>query len=196
MHFMLRALHKQFVTNDPAGALEDYRFVSELHPDMFQPYNNSGRILIQLGRYPEAAAMFAALFLGLALTAAGRDAEARRVYQAEITRLTTGGPSDRYAEGRLSTLHAAAGPRRQAESIAARLLARQPGNPWFLYTIARTRALLDDEKGAADLLRKARAAGYDHPYFVPWERCFWRTMPGSSGTWRQAAAGLDEGRRD
>jgi tetratricopeptide (TPR) repeat protein len=57
-HLVLRALHKQFVTDDLAGALEDYRFVSSLYPDLFQPYNNSGRILIRLARYEEAVAMF------------------------------------------------------------------------------------------------------------------------------------------
>jgi tetratricopeptide (TPR) repeat protein len=54
----LRALNKQFVTKDLQGALDDYRFISELYPDMFQPYNNSGRILQDLGRFRDAAAMF------------------------------------------------------------------------------------------------------------------------------------------
>jgi tetratricopeptide (TPR) repeat protein len=54
----LRALNKQFVTNDLQGALDDYRFISELYPDLMQPYNNSGRILQQLGRSRDAAAMF------------------------------------------------------------------------------------------------------------------------------------------
>jgi hypothetical protein len=42
----------------------------------------------------------------------------------------------------------------------------QPAAPGVLYVLARTRALLGDQGGAADLLRKARAAGYDQPYFV------------------------------
>ena len=50
-----RALNKQFVAGDLPGALEDNRFISELYPDMMQPYNNSGRILQALGRFPEAA---------------------------------------------------------------------------------------------------------------------------------------------
>jgi eukaryotic-like serine/threonine-protein kinase len=54
----LRALNKQFVTEDPKGALEDYRFISELYPDLMPPYNNSGRILQKLGRFRDAAAMF------------------------------------------------------------------------------------------------------------------------------------------
>jgi tetratricopeptide (TPR) repeat protein len=57
-HLMIRALHKQFVTADAAGALEDYRYVSSLYPDIPQPYNNSGRLLVQLGRHADAAAMF------------------------------------------------------------------------------------------------------------------------------------------
>ena len=57
-HIHLRALHKQFVVEDLPGALEDYRFISELYPDMLQPYNNSGRILQKLGRYGEAVSMY------------------------------------------------------------------------------------------------------------------------------------------
>jgi tetratricopeptide (TPR) repeat protein len=54
----LRALNKQFVTKDLQGALDDYRFISGLYPDLMAPYNNSGRILQQLGRFQEAAAMY------------------------------------------------------------------------------------------------------------------------------------------
>ena len=54
----IRAVNKQFVAGDLPGALEDYGFISELYPDMMQPYNNSGRILEALGRLPEAAAMY------------------------------------------------------------------------------------------------------------------------------------------
>jgi serine/threonine protein kinase/tetratricopeptide (TPR) repeat protein len=54
----LRALYKQFVAGDLPGALEDYRFISDLYPDMMQPYNNSGRIYAALGRYSEAEAMY------------------------------------------------------------------------------------------------------------------------------------------
>ena len=54
----LRALNKQFVSGDLEGALEDYRFMRDLYPDALVPYNNSGRILEQLGRFGEAADMF------------------------------------------------------------------------------------------------------------------------------------------
>lgn len=57
-HLHLRALNRQYVTEDLPGALDDYRFISELYPDMFQPYNNSGRILEKLGRFGEAEAMY------------------------------------------------------------------------------------------------------------------------------------------
>jgi eukaryotic-like serine/threonine-protein kinase len=288
-HLMVRALYKQFVIGDLAGALEDYRFVSSLHPDMSQPYNNSGRILRQLGRDSDAVAMFerahgmdprhavplwnlwelhlnflsdpvraeayvrtlaelqpdngwirhivawtdvamrryaeaeqgmhevlsiiplhpfaipnlghlllrrgaaaeavdvyrdlldkarsgtlnasaadAALALGLALTEAGREADARQVYEKEIARLTgsAGGGSDVAAGARLAMLSAALGHRRRAESLAVRVVAEQPDNPWVLYTAARTHALLGDEQSAVDLLRRARTARYDQPYFV------------------------------
>ena len=57
-HLHLRALNRQYVTGELPAALDDYRFMSELYPDMFQPYNNSGRILEKLGRHAEAAAMY------------------------------------------------------------------------------------------------------------------------------------------
>jgi eukaryotic-like serine/threonine-protein kinase len=297
-HLMISALYKQFVANDLADALEDYRFLSSLYPDMAQPYNNSGRILRQLGRDADAVALFekahaldprhamplwnlwelhlhlldepqradmyartlaelqpdnawirhivawtdvalrryeeaergmrevlsriplhayampnlghlllrrgaaaeaadvyrdllekarsgalnvstsdAALFLGIALTESGRVAEARDVYESEIARLTRppGSAPDIVADARLAMLNAAAGHQSRAASLAASVVARQPANPWVLYTAARTRALLDDEEGAADLLRKARAARYDQPYFVRVDPAF-RTM--------------------
>jgi tetratricopeptide (TPR) repeat protein/tRNA A-37 threonylcarbamoyl transferase component Bud32 len=57
-YLSLRAVNKQFVTKDLQGALDDYRFISELYPDLMPPYNNAGRILQQLGRFRDAAAMF------------------------------------------------------------------------------------------------------------------------------------------
>jgi tetratricopeptide (TPR) repeat protein len=57
-HLHLRALHRQFVAGDLPGALEDYRFIAELYPDLMVPHNNSGRILAQMGRYRDAAAAY------------------------------------------------------------------------------------------------------------------------------------------
>jgi tetratricopeptide (TPR) repeat protein len=57
-HLHLRALHRQFVAGDLEGALADYRFISELYPDLMVPHNNSGRILAQQGRYQDAAAAY------------------------------------------------------------------------------------------------------------------------------------------
>jgi eukaryotic-like serine/threonine-protein kinase len=57
-HLHIRALNKQFVAGDLPGALDDFRFISDLYPDMMQPYNNSGRILEALGRFREAAEMY------------------------------------------------------------------------------------------------------------------------------------------
>jgi tetratricopeptide (TPR) repeat protein len=54
----LRALNKQFVAQDLPGALDDYRFISELYPDLMPPYNNSAQILERLGRFSEAVAMY------------------------------------------------------------------------------------------------------------------------------------------
>ena len=57
-HLHLRATHRQFVAGDLEGALDDYRFISELYPDYMVPYNNSGRILLQQSRFEDAAEMF------------------------------------------------------------------------------------------------------------------------------------------
>jgi tetratricopeptide (TPR) repeat protein len=287
-HVMVRAMHRQFVANDPTGALEDYRFVSSLYPDMFQPYNNSGRILSALGKYKEAVEKFekahaldprhtvplwnlwelslnrlddplaaeryakmleslqpdnpwirhlaawtdvafrrfdraeqgmrnvlsavplhmyafpnlghlllrrgaaveavevyrelldnarrrlidlstpdAALFLGLALSAAGREAEARPIYESAVADLARpAAQSAPYAQAQLAALHAALGRRRQAEALSRSLRAAHPDNVWILYVLARAHALLGDAKGASDLLRRCRQAGWSQPYLV------------------------------
>jgi Flp pilus assembly protein TadD len=54
----IKAVNKQFVDKDLAGALEEYRMVRELFPDFMPAWNNAGRILQSLGRHVEAAAMF------------------------------------------------------------------------------------------------------------------------------------------
>ncbi len=54
----LRAINRQFVDGDLEEALADYQMASEFYPDAVAPYNNSGRILQQLGRHEEAVRMF------------------------------------------------------------------------------------------------------------------------------------------
>jgi Flp pilus assembly protein TadD len=54
----LKAVNKQFVEKDLAGALEEYRTLREVYPDFMPAWNNSGRILQALGRHDEAAAMY------------------------------------------------------------------------------------------------------------------------------------------
>jgi tetratricopeptide (TPR) repeat protein len=54
----IKALNRQFVDGDLAGALSEYQTIMELYPDFMPAYNNSGRILMALGRLDEAAAMF------------------------------------------------------------------------------------------------------------------------------------------
>jgi serine/threonine protein kinase/tetratricopeptide (TPR) repeat protein len=54
----LKAANKQFVEGDLTGALEEYRTMQDLFPDFMPPWNNSGRILLSLKRYDEAAAMY------------------------------------------------------------------------------------------------------------------------------------------
>jgi serine/threonine protein kinase/Flp pilus assembly protein TadD len=54
----MKAVNRQFVAGDLPGALEEYRTLMGLFPDLMPPYNNSGRILQELGRCDEAAAMY------------------------------------------------------------------------------------------------------------------------------------------
>jgi len=57
-YLMIRAIHRQFVDGDLEAALDEYELISEIYPDMMQPYNNAGRILEGLGRLDEAAVMY------------------------------------------------------------------------------------------------------------------------------------------
>jgi tetratricopeptide (TPR) repeat protein len=54
----LKAVNRQFVDKDAAGALEEYRTLREVSPDFMPAWNNAGRILQSLGRHDEAAAMY------------------------------------------------------------------------------------------------------------------------------------------
>jgi tetratricopeptide (TPR) repeat protein len=54
---MLRAVNRQFVDSDLEGALGEYELINGIYPDHMAAYNNRGRILAQLGRFAEAAAM-------------------------------------------------------------------------------------------------------------------------------------------
>ena len=55
---MIRAINRQFVDEDLEGALDQYELITEIYPDMMQPYNNAGHILERLGRLDEAAEMY------------------------------------------------------------------------------------------------------------------------------------------
>lgn len=57
-YLKLKAFKRQFVDEDLEGALDEYRIITELYPDLWSAYNNSGMILRSLGRYDEAVEMF------------------------------------------------------------------------------------------------------------------------------------------
>jgi tetratricopeptide (TPR) repeat protein len=57
-YLMIRAVNKQFVEEDLEAALDEYKLVLELYPDFMPAANNTGRILLALGRYDEAVAPF------------------------------------------------------------------------------------------------------------------------------------------
>lgn len=55
---LIKAVNLWYVEENYQDALEQYRIIRELYPDLMQPYNNSGVILRDLGQYEEAIAMF------------------------------------------------------------------------------------------------------------------------------------------
>jgi serine/threonine protein kinase/Flp pilus assembly protein TadD len=57
-YLMIKAVNKWYVDEDFNGALEEYRLVRELYPDLWTAYNNPGVILRGLGQFDEAIAMF------------------------------------------------------------------------------------------------------------------------------------------
>jgi len=55
---MIRAVNKQFVDEDLEAALAEYELIRELYQDSVPAFNNSGHILLALGRTREALPMF------------------------------------------------------------------------------------------------------------------------------------------
>ncbi len=136
--FMIRAVHKQFVTGDAAGALEDYRFMSTQYPDMFQPYNNSGRILMELGRVQEAIAMF------------------ERAHALDPRHSV---PLWNLWELKLNRIRDPQG----AQVHARALLALQPDNAWTRHLVAWTDVALREFNLAEQGMKEVRSALPLHP---------------------------------
>jgi serine/threonine protein kinase/Flp pilus assembly protein TadD len=57
-YLMIKAVNLWYVDEDLEGALDEYRIIRELYPDLWPAYNNPGIILKDIGRYDEAVAMF------------------------------------------------------------------------------------------------------------------------------------------
>jgi len=57
-YLLIKAVNLWYVDEDYEVALEEYRIIRELYPDIMQGYNNAGVILRNLRRYEEAVAMF------------------------------------------------------------------------------------------------------------------------------------------
>jgi len=57
-YLLIKAVNLWHVDEDYEAALEEYRILRELFPDIMQGYNNAGVILRNLGRLEEAVAMF------------------------------------------------------------------------------------------------------------------------------------------
>jgi len=57
-YLLIKAVNLWYVDEDYEAALEEYRIIRELYPDIMQGYNNAGVILRNLHRYEEAVDMF------------------------------------------------------------------------------------------------------------------------------------------
>lgn len=57
-YLMIKAVNKQFVDEDLKGALDEYRMISEVYPDVWVAKNNAALILRSLGRIEEAIDLF------------------------------------------------------------------------------------------------------------------------------------------
>jgi tetratricopeptide (TPR) repeat protein len=57
-YLLIKAANRWFVDEDYEAALEEYRMIREIFPDLMQGYNNAGVILRDLGRLDEAIEMF------------------------------------------------------------------------------------------------------------------------------------------
>ena len=109
----LRAVHRQFVENDFEAALADYALMSSLYPDAIAPYNNSGRILEQLGRWEEALEMYRR----------ARAVDPRSPFPLYNTWTVLNLRLRRPAE---------------AEGVARELVALQPDSPWARHALGWT----------------------------------------------------------
>jgi tetratricopeptide (TPR) repeat protein len=179
----LRALNKQFVKEDLQGALDDYRFISELYPDLVAPYNNSGQILEKLGRFREAVSMYEKAhkadprnpfpLVNLWWLAIQRMKDPALAEPAARTLVDAAGkirsrkePIVPDLEGMTGCLLAAAGRREEARSLAESLARKAAGSVDINYELARVWALLGDKKRALHFLDEAFAAGYQDPYMI------------------------------
>jgi serine/threonine protein kinase/Flp pilus assembly protein TadD len=57
-YLLIKAVNLWHVDGNYEAALEQYRIIRELYPDLMQAYNNPGVILRDLGRYEEAITLF------------------------------------------------------------------------------------------------------------------------------------------
>lgn len=139
---MIRAVHRQFVEEDLERALDEYELISEIYPDMMQPYNNAGRILQGLGRLDEAAAMYEAA--------------------AEVD------PRDVIPLANLFwlRLNAMRQPR-AAEAVARRRLELAPANADFRSQLAWSLVAQQRLDDALPELRRVLADEPRHPYALP-----------------------------
>ena len=137
----VRAVNRQFVDEDFEGALADYNLFIDLYPDDVVPYNNSGRILQDLGRYEEAVRMFDR----------ARAVDPRSIFPVHNMWWVLIQYLKRPAE---------------AEEAARALVELQPENPWSVHALAWTMVSQRRFEEAEKQMRAVLEIDPNHTYGV------------------------------
>jgi tetratricopeptide (TPR) repeat protein len=163
------------------------RTVLEIDPSYAYALGNLAHLLYRRGAFEEAVELYRgihershqseqiasdvhdSLCFGLALQGAGREDEARTVLEAEIEALraqSASAPLVGSDRGRQAALLATAGKAGQASALAREIEAEDSDDPYLLFSLAETYALIGEPDHAVALLERANRAGYDDPYFI------------------------------
>ena len=172
-------------------AEEAMRATLKLDPENPWALPNLAHLLLRRGAVAEALAVYRslgrvgpaarkrmdaehdALSLGVALRAAGREAEAAAVTRAAAAALRARvgrRPKDPIAQATLAALLAGAGQEAESRPLVAAAEATDPKGEAAVW-LARAHAALGDFDRAAALFERAVLAGYRDPYFVLIDPC-------------------------
>lgn len=164
-------------------AEEEMKTVLEIDPSHPFAAANLGHLLYRRGEFQEAAEVYGSTFqrsheseqietdiydslcLGLALQGAGRQDEAREVFERELAAHQSNVRKGMEA-GREICLLAALGRSREAWSLAEDIESRDPTDPAELLILAEVYTLVGQSEVAVQALERAFAAGFDDPYYI------------------------------